>query len=50
MSAIAQNQPFDRTDPAAQAARRRMIRFHLITEANTIEIPLFQRWICDRTI
>lgn len=36
--------------PHSQTARRRMIRFHLITEENAIEIPLFERWIIDRAI
>jgi hypothetical protein len=36
--------------PHSLAARRRMIRFHLIQDNNTIEIPLFDRWITDRAI
>ena len=38
------------TSPKTNVARRRMIRFHLITEENAIEIPLFERWVRDRAI
>jgi hypothetical protein len=47
--AIATNQPLP-TSPETIAARRRMIRFHLIQENNTIEIPLFDRWVRERSI
>jgi hypothetical protein len=47
--AIATNTPLP-TSPETIAARRRMIRFHLIQDNNTIEIPLFDRWITDRAI
>jgi hypothetical protein len=47
--AIAQSQS-PTTTPESQAARRRMIRFHIIQENNTIEIPLFERWVRERSI
>ncbi len=47
---IAQSQPPTYNTPEAQAARRRMIRFHVITKDDRIEIPLLERWIQDRAI
>ena len=47
---IAQSQPPTYNTPEAQAARRRMIRFHVITEDDRIEIPLLERWIQERAI
>jgi hypothetical protein len=51
LRAIAQNQPPDLTTATAQAAHRRLLRFHLLKPNGTeIEIPLFQRWVIERAI
>ena len=39
-----------RRTPEAQAALLRMIRFHVITETDRIEIHLLDRWIRERAI
>jgi hypothetical protein len=51
LRAIAQNHPPDLTTAPAQAAHRRLLRFHLLKPNGTeIEIPLFQRWVIERAI
>ncbi len=51
LRAIAQNHPPDLTTTPAQAAHRRLLRFHLLKPNGTeIEIPLFQRWVIERAI
>ena len=47
---IAQSQTPTYRTPERQAARRRMIRFHVITDTDRIEIPLLDRWIKERAI
>ena len=47
---IAQSQTPTYSTLERQAARRRMIRFHVITDTDRIEIPLLDRWIKERAI
>ncbi len=49
--ALAQGQPADLPSPAAQAAHRRLLRFHVIEQTENgdrIEIPLVEQWVRDR--
>jgi hypothetical protein len=47
LRAIIQNQPPNLT---AQAAHRRLQRFHILTDNDRIEITLFERWVKERSI
>ncbi|NJM48958.1 MAG: AAA family ATPase [Alkalinema sp. RU_4_3] len=48
--AIAHNQTPDLTTPAAQAAHRRLQRFHILDEGDRIEVPLLARWVRERAM
>jgi hypothetical protein len=50
LQAIIQNQPPNLTTPEAQSAHRRLQRFHILTSSDRIEIPLFERWVKERSI
>jgi hypothetical protein len=52
LKALAQGTP-PSTDPSTQAARQRLLRYHVIEqtgEGDCIEIPLFQQWVRERAI
>jgi hypothetical protein len=50
LQAITQNHPISLTTPEAQSAHRRLQRFHILTANDRIEIPLFERWVKERSI
>jgi hypothetical protein len=51
--ALAHHQPHTLQDPPTQAARQRLLRYHVIEQTedgDRIEIPLFQQWVQERAI